>query len=77
MEKNKPVVIYISHDSHRQYDFVELLDDQFNFIPSCTVKNGLKHLDNFKGNPVVILIDEECGMENNNFFFSSIKKCFL
>ena len=74
MEKNKPVVIYISHDSHRQYDFAELLDEQFNFIPSCTVKNGLKHLDNFKGNPVVILIDEECGMENNNFFFSSIRK---
>lgn len=73
MKNDKPVVIYISHDAQHQYEFAELLADSFNFIPSCTVKNGLRHLSSFKKSSVAVLIDEECGLENNHIFFSTIE----
>ena len=70
--KDGTVLLYISKNARRQRELIDLLSDRFSFISGNTVEGGLVVLEEFGKNLAAVLIDEDCGLENNGAFFKAV-----
>lgn len=70
--KDGTVLLYISKNARRQRELIDLLSDRFSFISGNTVEGGLVVLEEFGKNLAAVLIDEDCGLENDGAFFKAV-----